>query len=283
MSYLHIENLYKNKDILLFKKCYAMEKIHGTSAHISWDGNKIIFFSGGEKYENFINIFDQEKLKNKFIEMGFTFTIYGEAYGGKCQGMKHTYGEGLKFIGFETNIGGKWLCVPDAEKIVRSFNLDFVHYDLIDTNIETLDYYRDQPSIQARKNGILEDKKREGIVLRPLIEVIKNNGSRIIAKHKADAFQETKTKRNLNEDKLKILEKAEEIADEWVTLMRLSHVLQNLIIIDETQTGIVINLMIEDIEREAKGEIIESKEVRKMIGKRTVLLFKQYLKEKINV
>jgi intein/homing endonuclease len=29
MSYLHINNLYKDREILLFKECYAMEKIHG--------------------------------------------------------------------------------------------------------------------------------------------------------------------------------------------------------------------------------------------------------------
>jgi hypothetical protein len=32
MAYLHIENLYKARDIMLFRECYAMEKIHGTSA-----------------------------------------------------------------------------------------------------------------------------------------------------------------------------------------------------------------------------------------------------------
>ena len=34
MAYMHIDNLYKNQEVLLFKECYAMEKIHGTSAHI---------------------------------------------------------------------------------------------------------------------------------------------------------------------------------------------------------------------------------------------------------
>lgn len=36
MSYADIENLYKNRRIMLFKECYAMEKIHGTSAHVGW-------------------------------------------------------------------------------------------------------------------------------------------------------------------------------------------------------------------------------------------------------
>ena len=29
MSYMEIPNLYKDKTILMFKQCYAMEKIHG--------------------------------------------------------------------------------------------------------------------------------------------------------------------------------------------------------------------------------------------------------------
>lgn len=33
MGYLHIDNLYKNRDILLFRECWALEKVHGTSAH----------------------------------------------------------------------------------------------------------------------------------------------------------------------------------------------------------------------------------------------------------
>lgn len=36
MGYMHIENLYKNQNVLLFKELYALEKLHGTSAHIAW-------------------------------------------------------------------------------------------------------------------------------------------------------------------------------------------------------------------------------------------------------
>ena len=63
MSYMHISNLYRERDILLFKECYAMEKIHGTSAHISFTPSlkpgteQLNFFSGGEKHENFIKLF----------------------------------------------------------------------------------------------------------------------------------------------------------------------------------------------------------------------------------
>ena len=87
MSYMHIDNLYKNQDILLFKECYAMEKIHGTSAHIRWTKLEGLgFFSGGESYERFVNLFNKENLEKELssLEVDKIF-IYGEFYGGKCQ------------------------------------------------------------------------------------------------------------------------------------------------------------------------------------------------------
>ncbi len=55
MGYMHIDNLYKNQEILMLKECYAMEKIHGSSAHISWKNDSFMesgivnFFCGALK------------------------------------------------------------------------------------------------------------------------------------------------------------------------------------------------------------------------------------------
>ena len=96
-----------------------------------------------------------------------------------------------------------------------------------------------------------------------------------MVKHKALEFQETKTPRQVNGKKLVLLEEARAIADEWVTEVRLSHVLQKFPDADITQTGIIISAMVEDIEREAEREIIKSKEARKEISKQTALMFKR--------
>ena len=92
MGYLHIDNLYKTQDILLFKECYAMEKIHGTSAHLSWNKQKLGFFSGGSTYETFINLFDKPNLEKLLLKdnQDAKITIYGEAYAGKVQAMRET-------------------------------------------------------------------------------------------------------------------------------------------------------------------------------------------------
>ena len=276
MGYMHIENLYKNVDILMFKECYALEKIHGTSAHISYKDGKVILFSGGEKFAKFEALFDKEKLKEKFEELfDYDVTIFGEAYGGSQQGMSATYGKETKFVAFDVKVGDSWLNVPDAEDVTKKMGLEFVYYEKIKAEIFDIDCARDYRSIQAERNGIKEIKMREGVVLRPLKELIRNDGKRIMSKHKRDEFKETRTKREVDPKKLKVLEKAQEIAKEWVTPMRLTHVLDKLGNPNEIEkTGVVIKAMIEDVFREAKGEIAESKEASTAIGRLTAKLYK---------
>lgn len=282
MSYMEIENLYRNRDILLFKQCYAMEKIHGSSSHISWKGNKVSFFPGGCDYPSFVKLFDKDKLERLFIEQfgEKDAVVYGEIYGARMLRMSKTYGKELKFIVFEVKVGEhSWLNVPAAEQVALSLGLEFVPYELVSTDIEALDAERAKPSTQALRNGCGAEKKREGIVLRPLIEVRKNNGARIIAKYKNDDFGETKTPRKIDAESLEILSKAEEIADEWVTYRRLEHVLDAFPNSDIEQTGDIIKAMIADIEKEAGGEVENFKEARKAIGKKTAEMFKNRIKQ----
>ncbi|MBK8736540.1 MAG: hypothetical protein IPL98_11845 [Saprospiraceae bacterium] len=150
------------------------------------------------------------------------------------------------------------------------------------TDLEALNAERDKPSTQAKRNGIEEDKIREGIVLRPLVEFIMKNGSRVIAKHKRDEFKETKTPREVSPEQLNT-GRCKAIADEWVTEMRLKHVLDKLPQgINVESTKLVIEAMVEDVYREAKGEIVESKDVTKFIGSRTAQLFKQKLQSQLS-
>lgn len=291
MSYQHIPNLYREQEILLFKECYALEKIHGTSAHIGWSKHQpinesdiavsqISFFSGGANHDSFVALFNIEELKDKIDEINppSPCYVYGEAYGGKEQGMGKVYGKNLKFIAFEVRMGDSWLSVPQAESFAKSLGLEFVHYRLIPVTIEALDAERDLPSEQARRNG-MGDHLREGIVLRPIIELTKNNGDRIIAKHKAEAFKETTTSRPLDASKLQVLSDAKAIADEWVTRERLNHILSRGVVeVNIASTGKIIELMMEDILREASGEIIDSPEARRQIGRAVALLFKEHLK-----
>ena len=285
MGYLHIDNLYKNQTILLFKEVYAMEKIHGTSAHVGWKSEqKRIHFFTGENHPLFVSLFDEQFLIKKFEEIfpNQDVVIFGEHYAGKCQGMSNTYGKESKFIGFDVKVGDVWLNVPNAEDVCKQFNIEFVDYVKVSTELDVLNAERDKPSVQAVRNGITEPKKREGVVLRPLVEMRINNGERVICKYKPDEEMETKTKREVTPEQLKILSDAKEISEEWVTNLRLEHVLQKFPAdVNMEAMGDIIKAMIEDVYREGRDEIVESKEVGKAIGGMTVKLFKQKLQSKL--
>lgn len=287
MGYMHIDNLYKCKgEILEFKEVYALEKVHGTSAHVSFKEGRLHFFSGGEKHENFLNLFDQEKLLSSFQELGQDeVVVFGEAYGGKQQGMSLTYGKELCFIAFEVKIGNSWLSVDRADKVATKLGFEFVPYEKVICEIEVLVNERDRPSRVAKRRGILEDRPSEGIVIRPPFEVRLNGGDRLIAKFKRDDFSERKSKadtKTIDPEKLKVLENAKEIAEEWVTPIRLEHVLDKLPQgLDMEDVPLLIKAMQEDVIREAGDEIVPSKEALKAIGSRAVKLFTDKLKSSL--
>lgn len=295
MGYMHIKNLYADTRILQFKSLYALEKIHGTSANVQWspkDG--VTFFSGGEKHDRFVALFDADALGRafaaKFGPDGHTagVVIYGEAYGGRQQGMSATYGPDLKFVAFDvstTNMNGQahWMDVPTAATFVEEMGLEFVDWALIPATLSDIDAARDQPSTQAIRNGITKSRIREGVVLRPPIEVILSHGERLMAKHKRDEFRETATPRKVDEAKLAVQQGAQVIAEEWVTPMRMDHVIARLVaerdnkVASMDDTRVLIGLMIEDVQREAMDEVIMDKDISKAIGARTVYLLKQHL------
>jgi len=289
MGYKKIENLYKNQTILGFKECFAMEKVHGTSAHISYtaETEKITYYSGGSSHMLFIELFNHEELLAKFKEkMHDKVIIYGEAYGGKCQGMSKYYGKNLQFVAFEVKVGDIWLRVPSAKDYCLFLNIPFMPYEQIPCTIEAIDKERDRDSVIGKlrtgKDGII----REGVVLRPISEFIHqgDKGGVIRVKHKRDEFKETtRTRKVIDPEQQLVLTKANDIAEEWVTEMRLVHVLDKLPnVVDMTSTKLVMDAMIEDILIEAKDEIVESKEANKAICNRTARLLKQYFVDKLN-
>lgn len=306
MSYLHIKNLSKFPVILLFKECYALEKIHGTSAHVSFNpaDNSIRYFGGNEPHAKFVALFNEEKLlatfKDMHLPMEKRITVFGEAYGGSQQGMSHTYGKDLKFIAFDVKIGDCWLDVPAADSIATALRLEFVQYHKVKTDLNILDALRDAPSMQAVRNGISKittineqgdiridnPRPKEGIVLHPLKEMTLNNGQRVIAKYKGAAFAETKTPREVEIDpeKLVKMEEAEAIADEWVTHNRLANVLSHLGCEHSKKSiPLVLEAMLEDVLRESEDEIDLTKDevrIKKTIKSKCAELYLEFLKNR---
>lgn len=293
MGYLHIDNLYKNQTILLFRRCYALEKVHGTSAHLRFNRAEVdehgdtqparlTFFAGGEKHERFVNLFDRDLLLQRFEALGFhEVTVFGEAYGGKQQGMRATYGDELAFIVFDVRVGkDRWLNVPEMAKTAETLGLESVPYEEVSTELVELDARRDAPSEVAVRRGTGSDKRREGVILRPLVEMLDVHGNRIITKHKQEAFSERASPQKIvDPSQLKVLEEANAIADEWVTPMRLTHVLDKLgNPSDISATPAVLSAMQEDVYREASKEIVESKAASAAIAKRAAKFFHERIK-----
>lgn len=294
MGYMHIDNLYRAQEILSFKTCYALEKIHGTSANVQWKDEKVLFSSGGENHQRFAALFNVDALTAKFAERFLPedrVVVYGEAYGGKQQHMSKTYGKELRFIAFEVKVGDAFLAVPQAFEFVSFLGLDFVDFVEIPADLAAIDAERDKPSTQSVRNGVEEVRIREGIVLRPPFEVMLNNGRRVIAKHKREEFAErgSPTLVDLDPSKKKLMDDAQTIAEEWVTPMRLEHVIDAVISarddkeIDIKDTGKIIAAMVEDVTREGEGEILDNVHIRKAIGARVAQMFKKRLQSALVV
>jgi len=299
MSYRHISNLYADASVLMFKTVYAMEKVHGSSARITWKDKQLTFFAGGVKHELFLEFFDQAALKTRLMELfpDSTLTIVGEAFGGKHQGMAHTYGPKLKFVAFEVKLEAdgrdRWYSVPDAERIARALGLDFVYYELCVTDLAELDRQRDLPSEEAFKAGMAERDKpetwklREGIVIRSPVELYDFQGGRFLAKHKRKEFSERAHAPKVGEASV-VLTEAKAIADEYVVRERLLHVMDQVKIANNLEAvdkvayiPLIIAEMIADINREASPATEMTKPVMKQIGNAAATQYKELLQERL--
>ena len=291
MGYMHINNLYKDKRVLEFRRLYAMEKIHGTSSHLRYSENgkysALHYHGGGEPNDKFRAMFDHDSLMEKFRALGHEeVTVYGESYGGKQQKQSWRYGPVTKFIAFEVQIDDIWLSVPNACDVASKLGLEFVHWEETPSDLDALNALRDAPSVQAVRNGVEGPQPMEGIVLRPPFEVVLPSGERLIAKHKRDEERETATPRAVGVD-LKVEEDAKKAALDWVTHTRLLHVLDAMVQdgrgkLDETGRVAVgynelVGAMKEDVLREGKDELVVSRSLNKAIGHDTVRLYKRYL------
>lgn len=291
MGYADIPNLYADQKILLFKECYALEKIHGTSTSILWKGDKIHFHSGGIDHQKFVQLFDENRLQNLFRKLGNPeVRIRGEAYGGDCQGMRDVYGDDIRFVAFEVEIGGCNLNVPNAHDVAHNqFGMDFVDFEKIPAELDAIREQRDRPSVQAQRNGMGE-QIREGVVLRPPVTVRLNNDKRIMAKCKNEKYQERQNQpdpKEVDPERMQVLRNSEEIAQEWVGGMRLTHVLDDFRSQEGRDanlkdTGRIIKMMIADVGKESEGEIEgDWRMIGKAIGSRTAELFHRRLKNQM--
>ena len=288
MGYMHIQNLYADQSVLLTgPEVYVLEKIHGTSAHVAWRAApaQLHLHHGGGSAAVFGALFDAEALRS-FFKTHYPrndVTIYGEFYGGSILRMSNTYGTAGKFIAFDVQVSDVWVDVPGMAFVAAEAGIEVVDWKRVPATLDALDAERDAPSVQAARNGIGTDKKREGIVIRPFVEQVNRFGARIMAKHKGPDFSETATPRPVVDmSKVQEITDAAAIAEEWVVPNRLDHVLQRFPgeTLTTRDTKRVIDAMIEDVRREGIG-FEWSTAVGAAVAKRTAFLFVRWVGQRM--
>jgi hypothetical protein len=163
------------------------EKVDGTNIRVSFDGEKITY---GGRHENsqipseLVNrlkdIFDSkiELFKEKFAGEKIEVDLYGEGYGAGIQKVGVSYGKTKEFVLFDVLIGGFWLSRENVEDIAGFFQLDVVPVIGEGTLADA------QKLVEDGFNSKWGEFFAEGIVARPLTELLTKRGGRIITKIK---------------------------------------------------------------------------------------------------
>jgi RNA ligase-like protein len=296
MGYLHIENLNAAKKILNNKKMYAQEKIHGTSARVTFhqhpNGKVEMTTSGGcvnsLTFSSVIlaTVAPLSVVEAVMARLGVTrLVVYGEAFGGKVNGMGKTYGPKTHFWAFDVEGNGRWLEIPHAATIAKELGLNFIPYIETTNDVNELNRLRDLDSVIAAQVFPEGDKRNEGVVLKGPVEA---DGTRLIAKHKQAWASEKGVTADVDPLRQSRIEQAEKYAEEWVNEMRVEHVADHLLrdldpsrekVLNKRDIPAFIAEIVRDVREEAKDALPMMEEVDKEVARRGVTLFIAWLKK----
>jgi len=162
------------------------EKVDGTNIRVMWDGESIRI--GGRTDNAQIPTFLYDRLvelfpKDKFGIFDCPVCLYGEGYGAKIQKGGGNYkSDGVDFVLFDVKIEEWWLKWNDIMDVGAKLQIDIVPIVAIGTL---------EDAVQRIREGIKSawgDFQAEGLVCRPLVDLMARNGKRIITKLKTKDF-----------------------------------------------------------------------------------------------
>lgn len=168
------------------------EKVDGTNIRVSWDGKEVVF--GGRTdsaqipngiinrlNDLFYSTPGKQRLREVFPEGGVV--LYGEGYGAKIQKGGGNYKDTQDFVLFDVRVGDIWLERENVQDVASKLGCDVVPVIGSGTLAE---------AIALVKGGLKStwgDFEAEGIVARPVVELLSRRGQRIITKIKVRDFR----------------------------------------------------------------------------------------------
>lgn len=171
------------------------EKIDGTNIRIGWDFEKqFVTIDGRTENANIparlVNHLIQRFPKERFGKYLHNIGLYGEGFGAGIQGKYgKAYSEGVLndknangFMLFDVKVENYWLRKEDVEDVANVLDIPVVPEVMIGTLHD---------AIKLCKAGFMSklgDITAEGMVLKPLVEICKRGGGRLIAKLKVKDF-----------------------------------------------------------------------------------------------
>lgn len=166
------------------------EKVDGTNIRVMWDGERVTF--GGKTDRAQLPAKLVTRLEERFPAalLASTFDgpacLYGEGYGPGIQKGGGNYRADQDFVLFDVLVGAWWLQQRDVSEVAANLEIDAVPIVGKGTLSEMIEV------VQARRPSNWGDFPAEGIVARPMVELVARNGHRIITKLKAKDFAEAR-------------------------------------------------------------------------------------------
>lgn len=170
----------------------ATEKVDGTNVRICWDGHVVVF--GGRtdaaQMPTFLlgvlqTIFTPEGLAKQFpaTTPASPVVLYGEGYGARIQKGGGLYKpDGVSFALFDVKVGEWWLTWESIEDVAGKMGLNLVPV------VGVVPLSRCIELVRKGFKSAIGTAIAEGLVMRPLVPLLRRDSSRVIAKLKARDF-----------------------------------------------------------------------------------------------
>lgn len=189
-----IEGRFCNETVEFLKdnKWICTEKIDGTNIGIVWDGHRVSYQGRTERaqipahlIDKLIDLFggpvNEEIFEQKFGDM--PVILFGEGYGAKIQNGGN-YRNDQSFILFDVYLPETrlWLKRDAIEDIAKTFGIDAVPIILEGTLDEAVNFVKSKPK------STIGTANMEGLVCRPVVDMLDRMGRRVIVKVKVKDF-----------------------------------------------------------------------------------------------